>query len=435
MSVPLKNHGIFKKEKKRALLNHDRFRNSVVEMPSEKALGKRPVTTTAVMITSLFTKVDGPTYVPPDPNQRPPLFPPGEKSYKKKRVPYGSKGKYRDVYVWCVLRDGTLKAGCENCTQSFGMASFAPHDCLNSKTRHKAFVEALADYKKAVANRDIDALKAALVILEETRSGRCHKCHKDLGYLNPKEKACKDYWDYLRKRHCKRNNGCANPDCVERGPEAWTVLQADHIPSEKKHRLGDYIWWSYNGGVPAMEKEAEAIHQWVCGFCHCLEPTNLQSHKTRPDDMPDGDPSGTEVERAQYKAKRRAINTYPKREFIDEKKRLVGKCAHCERPVRVGEEHCFICDHIDETTKMRGGKAGKSGGVAGIVGNNRNDARLDAPGTKKLLKDEFYKTQLLCHNCNHRKTHGYPRRPETYHELVEKNMRVILCEILDGAGL
>ena len=404
-------------------------------MPSEKALGKRPVTTTAVLITSLFTKVDGPAYVPPDPNQRPPLFPPGEKSYKKKRVKRDTKAGYRDVYVWRVLRDGTLTAGCESCIHSFGMDKFAPHDCLNSKTQHKAFVEALADYKNAVAKRDIVALKATLAILEETRNGNCHKCHLPLGYLSPKIKACKDYWDYLRNHHCKLNNGCANPDCVERGPEAWTVLQADHVPSEKKHALGDYIWWAYNGGVPAMEEEAQGIRQWVCGYCHQLEPTTTAAHKTHPDDMPDGDPSGTEVERAQYHAKWHAMKTYPKREYIDEKKRLVGECAHCERPVRVGEEHCFICDHIDETTKMRGGKAGKSGGVGGLVNNHRNDARLEAPGMKKLLVDEFYKTQVLCHNCNHRKTWGHPRRTETYHELVEKHMRVILGEILDGAGL
>ena len=38
---------------------------------------------------------------------------------------------------------------------------------------------------------------------------------------------------------------------------------------------------------------------------------------------------------------------------------------------------------------------------------------------------------------NHRKTNGYPRRPETYmyQELVEKNMRAIVYGILDGAGL
>ena len=386
--------------------------------------------TAAVLMTSCFTKMDGPTYVPPpDPNQPPPILPPGEPKLKKKQVKYN--GKWRDVYVWCVLRDGTLTAGCENCIHSFGMASFAPHDCLHSKTRYKVFVEALADYKKAVAKRDIDALRAALAILEETRSARCHKCHKDLGYLTPNEKACKKCWDDLRKKHCNLNGGCANPDCVERGPEAWTVLQGDHVPSEKTHALSDYKWWSSNGGVPAMEKEVEAIHQWVCGYCHMLEPTCTQAHKTHPDAMPDGRRSGTDVEKAQYEAKRKANNTYPKRDYIDKKKLAVGECAHCERPVRVGEEHCFICDHIDETTKLRGGLAGKTGGVAGLVNNDYNDARFDAPGMKELLDKEFDKCQLLCWNCDRRKTWGYPRRAETYHELVEKNMRTILGEILD----
>jgi hypothetical protein len=401
-------------------------------MPSEKAKGKMPATAAAAMITSFFTKAEGPTYVPPpDPNQPPPLLPPGEPTFKKKQVKRDTKAKWRDVYVWRVFRDGTLTAGCENCIHSFGMASFAPHDCLNSRTKYKAFVEALADYKNAVAKRDIDALKAALAILEETRSGRCHKCHLPLGYLSPNEKACKNYWDDLRKKHCKLNNGCANPDCVERGEEAWTVLQGDHVPSKKKYNLSDYPWWASNGGVPAMEEEVEAIHQWVCGFCHMLEPTGDAAHKTHPDDMPDGKWNGTEVEIKQYDAKRKAIKTYPKREYIDAKKRAVGACAHCERPVRVGEEHCFICDHIDETTKLRGGLARKAGGVAGLVGNPCNDARLEAPGMQKLLDKEFDKCQLLCWNCNHRKTWGYPRRADTYHELVEKHMRAILGEIID----
>jgi hypothetical protein len=399
-------------------------------MPSEKAKGKMPATA-AVMITSFFTKVDGATYVPPpDPNQPPPLLPPGEPKLKKKRVKYN--GKWRDVYVWCVSKNGTLTAGCENCPNSFGMDKFAPHDCLNSKTKHKAFVEALADYKKAVAKRDIDALKAALAILEENRMTKCHRCQADLGHLSPKAKACKNYWDDLRKKHCNLNGGCANPDCVERGPEAWTVLQGDHIPSEKTHRLSAYTWWASNGGVPAMQKEVEAIHQWVCGYCHMLEPTTRAAHKTHPDDMPNGKRrGGTEVELQQYDAKKHTKKTYPKREYIDAKKRAVGECAHCERPVRVGEEHCFICDHIDETTKLRGGLAGESGGVSGLVHNFSNDARLEAPGMKKLLDDEWDKCQLLCWNCDRRKTFGYPRRAETYHELVEKNMRAILGEIID----
>jgi hypothetical protein len=398
-------------------------------MPSEKAMGKMPATA-AVLMTSFFTKMEGPTYVPPpDPNRPPPILPPGEPKFKKKRVK--DHGKWREVYVWCVSKNGTLTAGCENCLNTRGMASFAPHDCLNSRTRYKVFVEALADYKNAVVKRDIDALRAALVILEETRVAFCYKCHLPLGYLSRNQKACKDYWDDLRKHYCKLNNGCANPDCVERGEEAWTVIQGDHIPSKKKHMLGDYKWWSSNGGVPAMEKEVETIHQWVCGYCHWLEPTTYAAHKTTPDAMPDGKWNGTEVEIKQYHAKRKAKIRYPKREYIDSKKRAVGECLHCERPVRVGEEHCFICDHIDETTKMRGDKAGEAGGVAGLVGNCSNDARLEAPGMKELLDKEWDKTQLLCHNCNHRKTWGYPRRAETYHELVEKNMRTILGEIID----
>ena len=63
-------------------------------------------------------------------------------------------------------------------------------------------------------------------------------------------------------------------------------------------------------------------------------------------------------------------------------------------------------------TKIKGRNtlAGVDGGVAGIVANVSKRAALDAPGVKEALDTEMAKCQLLCVNCHHRKTNGYPQR-------------------------
>eukprot|EP00966_Prymnesium_polylepis_P238101 5506114-Prymnesium_polylepis.1 len=225
----------------------------------------------------------------------------------------------------------------------------------------------------------------------------------------------------MRREACDLNNGCANPDCVERGEQACCVLQGDHLHTAKEedeskrkvHRLGNYVWWSGNGGVEAMRAEETKGVQWICGFCHALEKTTSAATRCLdPDTMPDGKRSGTKEEKAQYFAKRRAKIVYPKMQYIDTKKRAVGACNSCKRPIKPGEEWAFHCDHRDETTKLIGKDtlAGKGGGVAGLVNNCTKKAALDAPGFKEVLDAEWDKTDLQCHNCHHRKTNYYPMR-------------------------
>jgi hypothetical protein len=48
--------------------------------------------------------------------------------------------------------------------------------------------------------------------------------------------------------------------------------------------------------------------------------------------------------------------------------------------------------------------------VAGLVHNNANRAALDAPGVREAIDWQIDVSQLLCTNCHHRKTWGYPRR-------------------------
>ncbi|MBE35410.1 MAG: hypothetical protein CMI16_07630, partial [Opitutaceae bacterium] len=183
----------------------------------------------------------------------------------------------------------------------------------------------------------------------------------------------------------------------------------------KEHKLSDYMYWQGHGGVEAMRAERDKGMEWKCGFCHFLEPTTTSANKYEdPATMPHGKRRGTKEEIAQYQRRLLALIVYPKQQYVDRIKRDVRKCcAFCARPVLDGEEHAFTFDHLDELTKMKNNPvtgektlAGKNGGVAGLVANHTKAATLDK--IRDVLDAEMAKCQLLCHNCNHRKTYGYP---------------------------
>ena len=193
----------------------------------------------------------------------------------------------------------------------------------------------------------------------------------------------------------------------------WRVLQGDHIdpkglidPANKKvEALSEYKYWPGHGGVPAMRREVPKC-QWICGFCHNLEPTSKSSRRCGdPANMPDGKCSGTDEEKKQYEAKRNATIKFPKQQHVDAEKLRLKCCKRCKRAVTPETCVAFQFDHIDEITKMIGKNtlAGeKTGGVAGLVTNCANAAALD--NIKPILDAEMAKCQLLCANCHKLKT-------------------------------
>ena len=228
----------------------------------------------------------------------------------------------------------------------------------------------------------------------------------------------------MRKDKAIEQGGCLSADCPERGPEAWCVLEGDHVHGSndpdpelrKVYMLGGYKWWSWNGGVAAMRKEVAKGIEWKCRFCHMKDPLGCQARKCPdPVTMPEGKQgkNATPDEVKQYNARYNATVKYPKHQFVDAHKREVRRaCLRCARPVLEGEEHCFIFDHRDETTKMKGKDtlAGKQGGVSGLVNNITKAAALDK--IQSLLEREMDLCDLLCANCDHRKTFGYLERAE-----------------------
>lgn len=327
----------------------------------------------------------------------------------------------RPVLVSSVNCDGTLQGDCHHCIRSFlSIECFAPMVSNNNARNRPFFFQALQDYTAAYEARDLDKARETRRLVEKYRVRLCPPCGEKNRKRSPAERACKDEWVRMRKEACARQNGCRYPGCAERGPHAWCVLEGDHVhtakdPDEalrKKKALSEYIWWAGHGGVPAMRAEVAMGMNWPCRFCHTLESTNNASRKCKdPNTMPGGKRSGTQQEKTQYNTKRKAQIKYPKQVHVDARKRDIGCCKLCKRQVLAGQEHAFSFDHIVPSTKLIGNDTlagARPGGIAGLVNNDSNEAKLD--NIKDILDKEMDKCRLLCSNCDHRHTNGYPAR-------------------------
>ena len=358
-------------------------------------------------INNYFAPQPGPA---PAPNaQAPNLFPSGEREVRA----YSSarRGTYRRVQS---VYTGELRGDCGNCSApSRDIAAFAPDACHNNVRKRPEFFEALDAYKAAYGAGDLEGAHEARATIATLRSRKCPPCRATDNKLSPMEKACRDCWIELRQAACDRG-GCMNPGCCEKGPNAWQVLEGDHInPADKVHDLSDWYWWAAHGGPPAMRAEAAKL-QWLCRFCHQLEPTGNPGKRCGdPAFMPDGKWNGTKEEERQYKAKRKAKIVYPKQCYVDAEKLRRGCCLACQCEVTPANVVAFHFHHRDETTKMKGEGtlAGITGGVAGLVGNCAKHAALAK--IKPILDNEMEICDVLCANCHKRETYDYENEEDT----------------------
>jgi hypothetical protein len=351
------------------------------------------------------TTVDG--VVVAEQSQEEHLFPPNDRVHRAPK--YYKNGSYITSQV---KKNGEIVGSCKTCKRSaISIEEFAPREGNNNFRTRPAFFAAIHDFKEAHALRDLDAASEARADVERLRGVMCPSCQHPIGHISPVAKACKDYYDSLRKEAATTNDGCAYQNCPfgARGEGAWCVLQGDHIdPKKKTMGLGHYTKWSSLGGVPAMKMEVAKGIIFLCACCHRLEPTSSSGRRKTKEGveaMPEGKQRGTKEEKAQYKAKQKATLAFEKQQYVDARKREIGSCVKCGIRVLPGQESAFSFDHIDEKTKLigKGTIARKQGGVSGIVANPRILSTM-----KPHLDTEMDKCQLMCENCHQRKTNGYP---------------------------
>ena len=285
--------------------------------------------------------------------------------------------------------------------------------------KHAKFLAAVKAYEAAFAARDKEAALKAVALVGDLRLSVCPICRRapsrSPGYLTPKQQACKDHWNALRRAA----GGCAKCDLKGLEPdEVIQVLQANHKDPRglvdkdnvKIYKLSDYKLWakgdlSIDDCKALMTLEASKC-DFICGVCHCLDPNSSSANRVRnPEELPGGKSSGTPEQQKEYYAKRNAKQRFPKQQFVDDVKIRLGQCQHCGLQVTAENVVAFHFDHKDERTKLigKGTLAGVQGGVGGLVSNVSKKASLD--NIKDILVDEMNKCQLLCANCHNRKTH------------------------------
>jgi len=372
-------------------------------------------------------------------------------------------GKMVDVLTSRVDANGGLLGGCDHLCKhhDVDMVMFAPSESTQTNGARQIFFAALDAFTAAWKAKDWTEATKQRVIVERLRTKNCNMCCERARRLGPAKQACKDEWDRMRQEACRKNNGCCNPECTERGMAAWVVISADHGTNPKRRHLSCYMWWACHGGVLAMREEATQIHQWPCLCCHLLEPTSKSGKINNPKTM-ERKPNQTEQE-----FKKRQVSAaiaFPKYDYVNTLKRAIVACQYpgCGREVVPGNEASFGFDHRVESTKRKcrclnakGLAQGpchgcadrefrRDGGVGGLANNNVQETVLeyDADGNptgriKELLDAEASpkKCDLYCHNCHIcRKPHGIARnevfvrpvvapRPKRQLRMDEKNVK------------
>jgi hypothetical protein len=201
------------------------------------------------------------------------------------------------------------------------------------------------------------------------------------------------------KRAMEANHGKVYADNAEKYNEMvethGEAAAEKAYPAEgrKIEQLSDYMWWSSNGGVEAMRAEARKCTP-LCRMCHTLDPASDTSEERRAD--PDKVKEENYATRKRFMINRNhARYRKEKRDYVNEIKRRIGRCANpncpCDGPSDglciEGFEQCYDFDHIVRKTKK-------------YCISELCSSSTTLKAEKPKIDAELPKCRLLCKNCH-----------------------------------
>ena len=213
--------------------------------------------------------------------------------------------------------------------------------------------------------------------LHHVRTKECRDCRqrKKKSKQNPSTKVgkCRAKWYELRDSAICVD--CSTSKCIE----------FDHINGEKVHQLSDYIWWSCNGGVNAMEAELKKCVP-RCRFCHSLQSSH--NSKKRKYEHTNDMPTSTSQEKT-AKWKRQKLDD--KYAYVNNIKLEIGECQKCK--LKVTKDTCIAFQFAHKIALE------KEYSVSRLCKKN---TKLET--TKALIDKEISRCNLLCANCHKEET-------------------------------
>ena len=269
-------------------------------------------------------------------------------------------------------------------------------DALNILNTVDTFVTAA---ELLQATKDIDKL----------RCKRCLTCReidkKSQRRPQSPHAICKAFLQDLKRRHVGKSCACG---CGLVFSEAnLSILEFDHLnQATKVQRLGDYIWWSWNGGTAAMERESEKCRV-ICKGCHrissaaqiaanaALRWAAQAAANAAADRLQFLGKGGYATNQKEYHAQWKRRSKDEKLAFVNEKKMEIGRC-ECDDPTCDRKVTWINCCAFDFA--HRPGRDGDGAKVAGIA-NLVHDAK-SLETAIPLIKTELPKCRLMHCHCH-----------------------------------
>jgi hypothetical protein len=280
----------------------------------------------------------------------------------------------------------------------------------------------MVHYEEARDHRNVESMEVARKTIEEYASACCDHCRDIMTKSLLNNECRKTYQEIKALPEFSKCTRCGSVHAIQLNHIGGIETKKKRINNKCEEvplALSEWKHWTANGGPPAMWAETELVEP-LCAMCHPLDEHSNQSKRVDPSTLPDVSKA---VDSDAYKKKWNATIKWPKYQFVDAYKVLIGGCENPECPndgplqgapltkenvVQYGP--CYDFDHPKESDKAFDESKGKNGRARGISRMSSDSRIRPEEEWKKEIRDEIRDKgcRMLCKNCHHRKSNeGY----------------------------